>query len=85
MPKIIPSEPKTYEKPSVGKRVGGVLASAVVSKLVKSPIQLSNPLVLKKMQNIGDSLSIDNLQKVEKGVENLVKNSGLADKGVSII
>lgn len=79
------TQEQEYKKPSTGAIIGGVLAGSAVNSLVCVPHKLVTPLILEKMSEISRNLSADEFSQVEKAVDDTIKNSGLADKGVSII
>lgn len=81
----INNQENSYKKPTIGACVGGVLAGSAVSKQVISHIRKISPKISTKMDNISNSLSVDEVVCVDKAINNIMDSSGLTEKGIEII
>lgn len=75
-----------YIKPGAGAIIGGCLAGSAVSGLVASPIKsMLTPKIIKKMNDISHNLTEDEFRSVSNAIDETLKKTGLADKGVGVI
>jgi len=72
-------------KPGAKAITCGYLAGSAVSSIVGIPNVLLSPKLMQKMKNLSDSITPDELEQIEKTATNIIKTSGLEEKGVSVI
>ena len=85
MPVNINNNEQQYKRPGVGAIIGGAFAGGMVNNLISMPHRLMAPKIMDKLGDISRNLSPDEFQQVDKAIAKTIENSGLADKGVSII
>ncbi len=83
----VPQAVKTeYKKPSVGAKIGGVVAGYALHGIATQPAtKIISPNAMTKMAEISDNLSMDEFVQVENAIKDNLKKTGLADKGIEIV
>ncbi len=85
MPQTPQQTQQKYQKPSVGATIGGALAGLAVNSVATTPVKVISPKLMANMENLSNSLSADEFVQVKNVIEDSVKTTGLADKGVEIL
>lgn len=84
MPNINTQE-QTYKKPGIGTIAGGAVVGYTIVGLTQSPNKMLTSVITQNMNEINKHLTEDEFKSVEKAIKTTIKESGLAEKGVSVI
>ena len=76
---------KQYKKPGIFATVAGVMTGSIVNNIVNLPRVPLGQMAGNGLDQLSQSVSKDELIKIENSIEETIKTSGLKDKGVSII
>ena len=76
---------KTYKKPDIGATIGGSLIGSIVANITKFPSKLVSPSILKKLNQLSEGLSSEQIASIENAANSAIKSTGLKEKGVEII
>lgn len=74
-----------YRSPSILNIVGGVIVGGIVNKLINQPAQLISSIIMYRMRNISKNLSKDEKLQLDKATIEMMKKTGLENRGVAII
>lgn len=74
-----------YKKPKTGTIIGGVVVGSIIQNVVAAPKNIIASQCMSEMRKLSKALTEDEFKLVEKATKETIENSGLSQKGVSII